>query len=204
MGFTCGRENRSSLGEKRRNGGSTVTSPIVQDMGAVDMGDYRSLINFVQWGVQNYPAKHYFIDVWDHGSGWHAIQAQARFGIKPLDISWDDNTGHSFTTAQLGQALAESAKIIGHKVDVYGSDACMMAMAEVALNVRAVDSVQIYAGSEEEEPGAGWPYDALLAKWNAMDSASAADVGKILTHEYVASYKDGGENQPADVTFSAF
>src|SRR5688572_24777884 len=33
---------------------SKVTSPIVEDMGLVDMGDYRSLQDFVAWGVKNY------------------------------------------------------------------------------------------------------------------------------------------------------
>jgi len=189
---------------KKSSDPTKVTSPVVQDLGNADMGDYRSLIEFIKWGAEKYPAKHYFVDVWDHGSGWHgrridAVAAQG--GFKPLDISWDDNTGHFMTTKQLGQALAEGAKAIGHKIDVYGSDACLMAMAEVANEV--TDSVSIYTGSQEVEPGAGWPYDALLAQWNAKASASPADVGKILTTEYTNSYK-GGENGNQEVTFAAY
>jgi hypothetical protein len=187
---------------------SAVTSPILADIGQVDMGDYRTLVDFVQWGVQQYPAKHYLIDVWDHGSGWHNFQSKlsmmgdrAKAKYHATDISWDENTGHFITTVQLGQALAESAKIIGHKVDLYGSDACLMAMAEVATEVS--DSVEVYAGSEETEPGAGWPYDALLTRWSALATASAQDVATILVQEYVNSYNNG-ENGSGDVTFSAF
>ena len=157
------------------------------------------------------PAKHYFLDVWDHGSGWHAIQLNSAAmaqpdhtifgGFSPLDISWDDNSGNSITTQQLGQALTESAKIIGHKVDLYASDACLMAMAEVANEM--ADSVQIYAGSEEVEAAAGWPYDALLKRWAAKPTSTAAEIATILAEEYVKSYS-GGENGTSDATYSVF
>lgn len=200
---------------KKDNDPNTVTSPVVQDIGKVDMGDYKTLVDFVKWGVANYPAQHYLIDVWDHGSGWHAIQLRntllsqpnqplfAGFGggFSPLDISWDDDSGNHITTQQLGQAMTESAKIIGHKVDVYASDACLMAMAEVANEM--ADSVQIYAGSEEVEPGAGWPYDTVLKRWAAKPTATAAEVGGFLADEYVKSYM-GGENGNSDATYSVF
>jgi hypothetical protein len=196
---------------KKDNDTNNVTSPVVQDLGKVDMGDWRTLVEFVRWGVAAYPAKHYMIDVWDHGSGWHAIQlhnelmarpGNAMFGgFNPLDISWDDDSGNHITTAQLGQAMTESAKIIGHKVDLYASDACLMAMAEVANEM--ANSVEIYAGSEEVEPGAGWPYDALLKRWAAKPTATAAEVGGYLADEYVKSYM-GGENGTSDATYSVF
>jgi hypothetical protein len=187
---------------KKSTDSTKVTSPVVQDLGAADMGDYRTLVDFIKWGAANYPAKHYFVDVWDHGNGWHGRLMNAHAGsIRPMDVSWDDNTGHYFTTNQLGEALAEGAAAIGHKIDVYSSDACLMAMAEIADQVS--DSVEIYAGSEEVEPGPGWPYDTILEKWNKLNSPTAAQVGKLLATEYTNSYK-GGENGTSDVTFSAY
>jgi hypothetical protein len=189
----------------------TVTSPIVEDMGRVDMGDWRTLVDFVQWASVKYPAKHYFIDVWDHGSGWHAMQLQNQIfstpgqsisgSFTPMDISWDDESGNHMTTAQLGTAMTEIAKIIGHKVDLYGSDACLMAMAEIAAEM--ADSVEIFAGSEEVEPGAGWPYQTFLKRWAARPLATASEVGTFLSEEYVKSYQ-GGVNGNSDVTFSIF
>jgi hypothetical protein len=186
---------------------NAVTSPILQDMGKVDMGSYKSLIDFITWGVQNYPAKHYFIDVWDHGSGWHALKAMSssmssvRGSFHPTDISWDDNSGNSITTEQLGQAMAAAAQIIGHKVDLYGSDACLMAMAEVANEMS--DSVDTFVGSQETEPGAGWPYAELLQGWNSYSAATPQQVAKVLVDAYVKSYQNGS-NGSSEVTFSAF
>jgi hypothetical protein len=187
---------------KQDNDINTVTSPVVQDLGKVDMGDYNSLIDFVKWGVQNYPAKHYFIDVWDHGGGWHlSTHSRSQKVLKPMDISWDDNSSHFFTIPQLGLALKEAAKIIGHKVDIYASDACLMAMPEVSTEM--ADSVQVYGGSEETEPADGWPYDEFLKAWNQASDMSADNVAKLLSDLYVKAYQ-GGEFTTSEVTFSTF
>lgn len=184
------------------NDTSRVSSPVLEDLGKVDMGDWHSLVQFIQWGVDHFPARHYFITVWDHGSGWHALKYHAQGqGFHPMDISVDDQTGNSITTPQLGEAMKEAARIIGHKVDVYGSDACLMAMAEIASEMK--DSVEYYIGSQELEPGEGWPYRAILSQWNQKEQTTAEEVAKIVTTEYVKSYQ-GGENGTEEVTFSAY
>ncbi|NDG84271.1 MAG: hypothetical protein EBX52_04435 [Proteobacteria bacterium] len=182
---------------KKDNDTGRVTSPVIENMGNVDMGDWHSVVDFVKWGAEKYPANHYFVDIWDHGSGWHAKQG----GIgapSTMDISWDDLTGNHITTKQLAMALDQSAKIIGHKIDLYASDACLMAMAEIAQEVK--DSVSVFAGSEETEPGAGWPYDTFLSRWNSLQDTSPQAVAKALSEEYAKSYQSGNDA----VTFSAF
>ncbi len=181
-----------------------VTSPVIQDMGKVDMGDWNSLVDFIKWGSANYPAQHYFVDVWDHGSGWHLDALDFKkmaSGYTPNDISWDDDTGHFISTEQLGMAMRDASGLIGHKIDLYGSDACLMAMAEVANEMS--DSVAVSVGSEETEPAEGWPYDTFLKSWAAMKNPTPADVAKALTTEYFNAYQ-GGEYGTRDVTFSAF
>lgn len=182
---------------EKSNDPVNVTSPILQDLGVADMGDYNEVVKFVDWANTNFPAKKYFIAIWDHGGGWHLPNV-----IHPQDISWDDRTGHFITTEQLGQALASAAKIIGHKVDVYGSDACMMGMIEVASEV--ADSVNYYVGSQEVEPGQGWPYTPFLTKWlNQIDTLTPANVATLLSSEYKASYS-GGVYGHQSVTMSSY
>lgn len=179
---------------QKDNDAQNVTSPVVESLDPVDMGDYRQLVEFVRWGVEKYPAKKYMIAVWNHGNGWY------RLGNAQRDISYDDLSGNKITTEQLGLAMAEAAKIMGHKVDIYGSDACLMAMAEIAGEMK--DSVQFMVGSEELEPGYGWPYSTWLQKWASNEKASAKEVSVYLTDEYIKAY-DGGIYGFQDVTFSA-
>jgi hypothetical protein len=184
---------------------SEVTSPVIEDLGLVDMGDYHALQDFVKWGVEHYPADHYFVEVWNHGGGWYASQ-QAKQGLRsnaaPLnDISYDDISGNAITTKQLGAAMSYAANIIGHKVDIYGSDACLMSMIEVATEMS--DSVNYFVGSQEVEPGMGWPYSDLLRRWNETANATPSDVSKILVNAYVKAYREGIDGRSGPVTFSA-
>lgn len=154
-----------------------VTSPIVAELPRVDMGDYKALVEFMKWTIQNYPAKHYFLDLWNHGSGWH------RKDFRALDISFDDFSGHAITTAQLGLAMAEVSQYLGRKIDIVGSDACLMAMLEVGEEM--ADSVDVAVASEETEPALGWPYHLLADWWVKNPTATPAEVGKTLTKQYV-------------------
>ncbi|HEX7675265.1 MAG TPA: clostripain-related cysteine peptidase [Bdellovibrio sp.] len=193
--------NVSRLLIKKDNDTTKVTSPVVQNLGAADMGDYKELIRFVDWANQNYPAKHYFIVVWDHGNGWHFTSSD-NTATHIQDISWDDHSGNNMTTEQLALAMAESAKIIGHKVDIYASDACMMGMVEVASEMQ--DSVNYFVGSQDVEPGAGWPYNVFLGKWaSQIDSLSPAQVATLLSKEYTAAY-NGGIYGKRPVTMAAY
>ncbi len=181
------------------NDTKNVTSPVLERPASVDMGDWHSVVDFGRWGAEHFPAKHYFLTIWDHGSGWHFKTASADMHIN--DISWDDNTGNSITTEQLGSLMSEVNQVLGQKLDVYASDACLMAMPEVANEMSAF--VDVFAGSEETEPGAGWPYQTFLGRWAAIPFSSPSHVATILTEEYVKSYT-GGVNGRQDVTFSAF
>jgi hypothetical protein len=108
------------------------------------MGDWKELVKFVKWAHENYPAKHYFIATWNHGSGWN------RKKLTPNGISFDDHSGHHISTKELGLAMDEAAKIIGHKVDILGNDACLLGMIEIATEL--ADSVDYFVGSEEVAP----------------------------------------------------
>ncbi|HUP56181.1 MAG TPA: clostripain-related cysteine peptidase, partial [Bdellovibrionota bacterium] len=175
-----------------------VTSPVIENMGKVDMGDYRNLVEFIKWGVKNFPAKRYFLDIWNHGSGWHdKLRRRGGFGFD--DISSDDLSGNSISTEQLGMALRQASAEIGQKIDLYGNDACLMAMAEVAAEVAG--GVKVFLGSQDLEPGEGWHYGDFLTLWAAKPAASAHEVSQMLVSSYVASYS-GGSNGRQNVTLS--
>lgn len=173
---------------------SEITSPVAMDMEKrVDMGDYRELVDFVKWGVANYPAKKYFVTVWNHGGGWH------RKGLSIRDISGDDYTGNIITTEQLGVAMSEIATYLGRKIDIYGSDACLMNMLEVGAEMS--DSVDVMIGSQDLEPGQGWPYGDFLYALKSSPTEDPLQLGKILTDKFVNSYS-GGSQGSRDVTLS--
>lgn len=176
-----------------------ITSPVIEDLGAVDMGDYKSLTDFIKWGHDNYPAKKYFVAVWNHGNGWRMLRTNQ---IQPRDISYDDKTGNRITTEQLGVSLKDASDYIGRKIDIYGNDACLMSMIEVASEMK--NSVSYFVGSQDLEPGEGWPYSTFLRQWTQNPEADGSVVSKLLTQEYLKAYSSGGIYGTNSVTLSAF
>jgi hypothetical protein len=165
---------------------------VIEALPRVDMGDYKELKKFINWAVVNYPAKKYFIDIWNHGSGWHSIRTLSSTadigGFEAQDVSFDDISNNFITTEQMGNVMKYFANLIGHKVDLYGNDACLMAMVEVAAEL--VDSVSYFVSSQDNEPGEGWPYAEFLQRWTKKPKSSGGAVGKILTEEYHKIYLD--------------
>jgi len=171
------------------------------------MGNYTSLVDFFNYTATNFPAKHYMLDIWDHGSGVF----QSSHGSKHhhlQDISFDFNTNNAITTLQLGTAIREIRSIIGQPLDIYANDACLMQMVEVATqfqNPETHDSDVLFQfGSEQTIPGQGWPYDLFLANWTAAGpTATTAQIGAILTNAYIESYVSGEYAPMSQVTYSA-
>jgi hypothetical protein len=168
-----------------------VSSPVLKDLGKVDMGDYKHLMDFANWAKTTYPAKKYMLVVWNHGAGWVKYRGAGTKGI-----SYDDETGNHITTPQLGLAL----KGIGG-VNVYGSDACLMQMPEVTYEIK--DSVEYIVGSEETEPGDGYTYNLLLGPLVAKPMMTAEELGKLTVNAYSDHYQSIGEGSTQSLVKSA-
>ncbi|MCK5562272.1 MAG: hypothetical protein KAJ51_16855 [Thermoplasmata archaeon] len=100
----------------------------------VNMGDPDTLTAFTKWAVENYPAEHYNILLSNHGGGWRGI-------------CWDDTSdGDTLDLADLKNSLSKIKDIIGKKVDVLSTVACLVGMVEFAYPLR--DYVDYFIGSE--------------------------------------------------------
>lgn len=155
-------------------------SKMLQDMGMLDQGDYRTLAAFGKWAKAAYPAKKYMLIVSNHGSGW---EKGAGSEALTKGISYDEQSGNHINTPQLGLALKE----IG-KVDVFGTDACLMQMAEVVYEIK--DSVDYIVGSEETEPGDGYTYNDFLGPVIKNPAMGPIELGKQAVNAY-ANHYDG-------------
>lgn len=159
-----------------------LSSKIVEELGEVDMGDYKELIKFAEWGVKNYPAEKYFLIVWNHGNGW------VKSEISPAErgISFDFESGNNISISQLAVALAEINKITGKKIDVFGMDACLMQMMEVLYEIK--DYAGYVVASEETVPGNGWPYDLILKPLIAEPYMNAENLSRLVCGAYESYY----------------
>ncbi|HNY11616.1 MAG TPA: clostripain-related cysteine peptidase [Candidatus Wallbacteria bacterium] len=165
-----------------------LVSKKIQDLGEVDMGDYKELVNFVKWSHDNYPAEKYILVIWNHGAGWKNKADAPVF----KGVSYDDQSGHNISTKDLGMATAAIQGVLGQQLDILAFDACLMQMIEVSYEIR--ENVKYMVASEETEPGDGWAYDLVLTPLVQNSAMTAEEFAKLIPQAYAASYGSKGKS----------
>ncbi|MDD5090225.1 MAG: clostripain-related cysteine peptidase [Candidatus Wallbacteria bacterium] len=168
---------------------------VTEQVGEIDMGDWREAFEFFRWSVTHYPARHYLYIIWSHGSGWRK-QGPPLF----KGISSDAQSGRTIKTQELGFLSKAMHDHIGRRVDIIGYDACLMGMIEVAHETAGDAGYMVF--SEHTEPGTGWPYDVFLAALTADPGMTPAVLSRTIVGLFADSY-NGGTQGINDVTLSA-
>jgi hypothetical protein len=197
--------------------------------------------------VKHYPARHYLLVIWNHGSGWDdsnlyanhgdyfsgdpppivrkgvvmnaegsvarvqprkarpVAMAQARSAVRRAHralfastvdtmvrsraIAFDDQAKDFLDNMEIKRALGEMKTLLGRPLDLIGFDACLMAMLEVNYQIMA--TARYAVGSEEEEPGNGWPYDRILKALAKKPAMAPDELARTVVAQYAASYGAG-------------
>ena len=161
----------------------SINSPVLEDWGEVNMGDPRTLIDFVDYVVTNFPAEKYALIIWDHGAGWK--------GSLPVKgVSWDETNNYDYLTLdELRDALSSIYSSKNITFDLIGFDACLMGMIEVAFQIR--DFGKVMVASQETEPASGWVYNEFLQSLTTNPSMSSEDLAKAIIDSYIQYTQSG-------------
>jgi clostripain len=146
----------------------------------VNMADPGVLTDFVVTAVNEYPAEKYALILWDHGGGWRGL-------------CWDDSTEllpdgseDCITMVELRTALDDAKEQTHEVMDVVGFDLCLMAMPEVAYQVRDLADYVVF--SEETVPGYGFPYEAIASDLVTTPSMDGEQLSSMIVEDYAAYY----------------
>jgi hypothetical protein len=132
--------------EKKDDVGDNISSKKIGDVGSVDMSNPRTLSDFIKWAKSEYPAKKYIVIIMDHGDGWRGACIDEVSG-----------GGHMMTLKEINQAFQESGKC-----DIIAFNACLMAMLEVAYELR--DKASFLVASQNVQFVQSFGYAGWLAK----------------------------------------
>ena len=126
-----------------------------------------------------FPAHHYGLVMWSHGSGWIPQQKAPRrtIGIDNGQNSMA-NTGAEMEVSTLANVLRKTKQ----RWDYVFFDACFMQGVEVAYELR--DVVDWCIGSPAEIPGAGAPYHRIM-----VDMFQESDEAWRIAETYHNYYK---------------
>lgn len=142
----------------------------IADWGERNFGDKQTLIDFVTWTKDNYPADHYALYFWGHGWNWH-----------PGWVMQDDTSNDTLDMEEVKAALPS----IGF-IDMVGFDGCNMASIEVQMLWHG--HATALAHSQEWVGGEGVQYDLVLAQLAANPNMTADQVA-IATSQSATSDK---------------
>ncbi|MDD3627368.1 MAG: clostripain-related cysteine peptidase, partial [bacterium] len=101
------------------------------------------------------------------------------------------------TLSELRYALENSSKPGSGKFDVIAFDACLMQMLEVIYEIR--DHAEVVVGSEETEPGFGYPYDDIFNDLKSDTTMTSIEFGQVIAGNYVESYTVSDESTQSAV-----
>jgi len=163
----------------------------ITDWGWASMGSGESLLEFLEYGLQEYPADRTAVILWDHGAGSEA------------GICFDDTTQEQdgLSLVEINDVLYDlNERLNGFHIDLFGCDACMMATYEMAAMLSYYD-IDYFVAGEELEPGLGWSY----TPWLKAVSKDPGMTTEALCERIVDSYMEAGQEAAPDsyLTLSA-
>ncbi|MFQ3548554.1 MAG: clostripain-related cysteine peptidase [Armatimonadota bacterium] len=165
----------------RDNNPNLITSPRLDEsnpLGELDMGSEQTLLDFVQWGMNEFPADHYALVIWDHGTGWQ-IRTLSLENQKKA-ISYDDTSGSAININKIADVFD------GKGIDIIAFDACFMMQLEVAYELK--NSARYMIGAPSTEPAPGYNYARILSRINA--NTTPMQLSRIIVEEYYSEYSN--------------
>lgn len=184
------------FGGANRAGWETPTSSTIVDgvettqsfvPSVSNMAHAPNITEFVNWGIENYPAEKYMLLFYNHG----------------MDIrgfGWDETVDKQLSVAGIQGAIDATDFITnGNKFEVLGFDACLMASFEVMSAMR--NFAHYYVASEETEPYHAWNWTPIITAMNTQAGLTGGELGEIIVDNYFAqSASEGTKHVTLSVT----
>ena len=145
---------------------------ILEPRPLASMGDPDTLVDFLTYCNETFPAERQMLLMWDHGGG-------SLFGMNADELHEDDH----LTLPQLRAAL-EAVPAASGLYEVIGFDACLMGTLDIVDIVK--DHARYLVASEEVEPCIGWDYTGFLSALAEDTAMDGARLGRVICDTYAA------------------
>lgn len=150
-----------------------------QPLGELDMADSRNLKNFVEWGAKTFPAQHYCVILWNHGTGWE-FTIPSTPTVNANYVLSDDSSGNAMNVTEIPGALSMV------KPDILAFDACYMQQVEIAYQLR--NSADYLVGSTGAVPSSGFNYPGFLSQINS--NSNPVQVGESIVDTFMSANRN--------------
>jgi len=152
------------------------------------------LTRLIDFAKRVYPAEHYALIMWGHGTGWRNSPQIINQNNPLKAVAIDDTHGQYMSLPSFGRAIA------GKGISLIGFDTCYGATLEVAYQIRNDGS--LFVGSEGEILSSGWNYTALYNDFLQKPNMSIADLGNSIQFQYTQRYNGLGNATISQIQLS--
>ena len=177
-------DTRRFLVQKDMDPNVVATTPVNDSMGEMDMTDPDTLEEFLEWGLDSYPAKRYILVMWDHGSGLFRRSGEDDDPTRGFCQDWTD--GGDLKIWELANVLDGLRETRGTHFEIIAADVCYFGFIEMAYQLR--EHTNFFIGSSDEEPAAGWNYEKALSYVSEKPLSTSMDVAINIVDRYLESY----------------
>lgn len=204
--------------------GTSAQADVVESLGEINTGKPEFLLDFIKWGIVQYPADHYMLVLWNHGQGWDDTDIFATERLRTRRLSHPGRLRHAFfkTTVEKAAGLSAGNTRIARAILIddnardfldslelkqvltsarayLGRKIDILGMDACLMSMAEVGyqmrgSVRFMVGSEETEPLDGWPYDTILDYLVNHPNITPREFSRIIVKKYIGSYKGTGES----------
>jgi hypothetical protein len=203
--------------------GTSLDADVKESLGETNTGNPQFLLDFIKWGVRNYPADHFALVLWNHGQGWDDTDIFAGERTEGARLLRTSRIRHAFFRTSVVHAAKLSAgsnktlrailidddakdfldnmemkKVLTSAKSFIKHKIDILGMDACLMSMAEVGyqmrkCVSFTVGSEETEPLDGWPYDSILELLAGKPETTPRDFSEAIVKKYIESYKGTGE-----------
>ena len=148
-----------------------------EELDNASMAKYTTLSDFITWSEKKFPAKKHLLIIWDHGGG-------SSTGLVVDEL-------HDKAIMSL-EGLERALKKSGVHLDLFMTDACLMASLETAQAIQPYADYLI--ASEEVLPGYGSNYEEWLQSLYDEPESDAPRLGSNICNSTEIMYAEKGDD----------
>ena len=164
---------------------------LLEEQDTANMGDARTLYEFLDFANTNYPADKVAVTFWNHGGG--SVSGAAFDELHGLD---------SLDLAEMYQAFDAvwPADTENPALELVGFDTCLMATVDVAAVFR--NFAKYLVASEEVEPGNGWLYSGWLGALADDPTMDGEALGTAICNTYYEGCEAVGTHEQTTLSLT--
>lgn len=154
----------------------------------LDMSSSYVLSSSLSYIMERYPADHYGLIVWGHGTGWRGDinnqlpEEESGSGWK--GFAYDETSGTYMTLNQFGTGLKNC---LDNKIlDFIGFDTCYGGEIEIMYEIK--DYAKYGIGTEGLVASDGWNYETLFNQFSEWEELSTENFCNSVVRQFKDSY----------------